>query len=134
MKLTLNRREEKETGLFKKPTVYYLDVSLEATPEEMALIRKHNWLDRVLCEVGVQEVRVPGLGGLLGRAVQQHLNNRVSVWKVGDVVGTPKQFPFDTIEQLAHAEGQIIENARTLKQQLGAAVGFASGGPQEVEL
>lgn len=133
MKLTINRREEKETGLFKKPTAYYLDVNLEVTPEELALLRKHNWLDMVLCEVGVQEIKVPGLGGLLGMA-QRRLNNRVSRWKVGEVVGAPRQFPFDTIEQLADAERQIIENARALKQQLLASAGFTSGGPIEVDL
>ena len=41
MKLTINRREEKETGLFKKPTAFYLDVDFQVTSEEVALI----WLN-----------------------------------------------------------------------------------------
>ena len=133
MKLTINRREEKETGLFKKPTAFYLDVDFQATAEELELITKHNWLDQILCSVAVQEIRVPGLGGLLGKAVRG-LNERKVEWRLRDVIGTPRSFSFDTLEQLADAEGQVIENARALKQQLGAAAGFVTGGPQEVEL
>lgn len=49
MKLTLNRREEREGFIFKKP-VYYLDVNLEATPEEMQLIKKHKWDTMPMCK------------------------------------------------------------------------------------
>ena len=46
MKLILNRREAKE-GLIFKSTVYYLDITLETTPDEMALIKKHQWGKKV---------------------------------------------------------------------------------------
>jgi hypothetical protein len=105
MKLTLNRTEEQEK--------YYLHVHLEATPEEMALITKHKWG-----------------GGLPVEYVNQ--NGEVTTFPV--VIGSPRRYGFATVEQLAHAESQVIENAKKLKQKLGWAAGFASGGPREVEL
>ena len=30
-------------GLIFKSTVYYLDITIETTPNEMALIKKHQW-------------------------------------------------------------------------------------------
>lgn len=116
MKLTINRTEEQEKKLFKTSTVYYLHINLEATPEEMALIKKHKWDE-----------------GLLFEHVAHH-SGRVIEWTVGNVVGKPERYGFSTVEQLAHAESQVIENAKTLKQQLGAAAGFTSAGPREVEL
>ncbi len=114
MKLTLNRTEE-QAGLFKKSTVYYLDVTLEATPEEMALIKKHKWDEMPLCEGMFQ-------------------SGSVIEWTVGNVVGKPAHWGFKAVEQLAHVESQVVENAKKLKQQLGAAASFTSGGPREVEL
>jgi hypothetical protein len=115
MKLTLNRTEEQKSGLFSKSTLYNLDVFLEATPEEMALIKKHQWYNMPFCE------------GMF-------LASRVIEFTIGDAVGKPQRYSFKSVGELAHVEGQIIENAKRLKQQLEAAVGFTSGGPREVEL
>jgi hypothetical protein len=114
MKLTLNRREEKE-GLIMKSPVYYLDVNLEATPDEMALIKKHKWDERPICK-GVFKT---------GAVIE---------FSMGHVVGKPRQWGFKKIEHLAHVEREVIESARKLKANLEAASGFASGGPHEVEL
>lgn len=114
MKLTLNRREEKE-GLILKSTVYYLDVNLEATPEEMALIRKHKWDEAPLCK------------GLFKTGA-------VIEFSVGNVLGKPKQWGFKKVEHLAHVEQEVIEGAKRLKANVEAAAGFTSGGPREVEL
>ncbi len=115
MKLTLNRREEQKKGMFSSSTVYCLDVYLEATPEEIATIKKYQWDNMPFCESTF----------LAGRPIE---------FTVGDVVGQPKQWGFKTIEELAHAESQVIENAKNLKQQLEAVAGFTSGGPREIEL
>lgn len=115
MKLTLNRREAQEKGFFKTSTVYYLDVSLEATPEEMTLIKKHQWGDNLMWE------------GVIRGGHEQD-------WPLKQVVGKPHSWPFDTVEHLAYVESQVIENAKKLKQQLDAAAVFTSGGPREIEL
>jgi hypothetical protein len=114
MKLTLNRREEQE-GIFKKSPVYYLDLNLEVTPEEMALIKKHKWDQMLLFE-----------GRFKSGAIQE--------WPVGHIVGKPNSFPFAAVGDLAHVESQLIANAKKLKQQLEAAEGFTAGGPREIEL
>ena len=114
MKLTLNRTEQL-TGLFKKSTVYYLHVNLEATPEEMALIKKHQFDQMPFCE------------GMF-------LASRVIDFNVGNVVGKPNSYGFRSLQELAHVESQVIENAKKLKQQLEAAAGYTSGGPREIEL
>jgi hypothetical protein len=116
MKLTLNRTEEQERKLFKATTVYYLHVGLEASPDETALIKKHKWNDWVLFEHVV------------------HHSGRVIEWTVGNLLGKPDKFGFAAVEQLAHAENQVIETAKKLKQQLQAVSGFTSQGPREVEL
>jgi hypothetical protein len=116
MKLTLNRTEEQQKKLFKTTTVYYLHVDLEATPEETALIKKHKWSDWLFFEHVV------------------HHSGRVIEWTVGNLLGDPNKFGFATVEQLAHAENQVIETAKKLKQQLGAVAGFTSTGPREVQL
>jgi hypothetical protein len=114
MKLTLNRREEKE-GLIIKSSVYYLDVNLEMTPEEMALIKKHKWDNMPMCE------------GMFKTGAVIELSVR-------SFVGKPSQWGFKTVENLAHVESQIIENAKKLKGNLEAAAGFTSGGPREIKL
>ncbi|HEX7676608.1 MAG TPA: hypothetical protein VF713_00675, partial [Thermoanaerobaculia bacterium] len=55
-------------------------------------------------------------------------------WTLGNILGKPTHFPFRTLNELAHVENQIIENAKKLKQQLGVAAGYTSGGPREIEL
>ena len=116
MRLTLNRTEEQEKKLFKTVTVYYLHVDLEATPEEMALIKKHKWDE-----------------GLLFEHVLHHSGNVIE-WKVRDIVGKPNRYGFASVNHLVYAENQLIENAKKLKQQLAAAAGFTSAGPREVNL
>jgi hypothetical protein len=114
MKLTLNRTEE-QTGLFKKSTVYCLHVNLEATPEEMALIKKHQFDNMPFCE-------------------GTFLAGRVIEFTVGNVVGKPERFGFKSLQELAYVESQVIENSKKLKQQLEAAAGYTSGGEREIEL
>lgn len=115
MKLTLNRTEEEKSGLFKKTTTYYLDVSLDATPQEAALVEKHGWADWPICE-------------------STFLASRPIEFTVGNVLGKPKHWGFRSVEELAHAEEQVIAVAKKLKQQLEAVSEFTSGGPREVEL
>jgi len=115
MKLTLNRKEEQEKKLFKTSTMYYLRIKLEATPEEVALIKKHKWDEQVLAEF-----KNPG-GNLIR-------------WKVGSIIEEDRSCKYASVEELADGESQVIENAKRLKQQLEAAVGFTSAGPREIEL
>jgi hypothetical protein len=114
MKLALNRSEG-QVGLIFKKVVYYLDVSLEATPNEVALIQKHNWMRWPICE-------------------SIFLADRPIEFNVGDVLGKPKHWGFRSVEELAHAEEQVISTAKKLKQQLEAVAGFTNGGPREIEL
>ena len=115
MKLTLNRREEQEKKLFRTVIMYYLDIKLEVPPEELALIKKHKW-----DEIRIIEFMNPG-GNLIW-------------WTVGDLANQGRFGKYTSIEELAHGESQVIENARKLKQQLEAAADFTSAGPQEIDL
>jgi hypothetical protein len=115
MKLILNRREEQEKKLFKTSTMYYLDIKLEFTQEEVALIRKHKWdQNRII------EYQNPG-GNLIW-------------WSVGELIKEGHFGKYTSVEELAYGESQVIENAKKLKQQLEAAAGYTSGGPREIEL
>jgi len=62
MKLILNRRETQEQKLFKTSTMYYLDITLQTTPEEVALIKKHRWDELILAEFNN-----PGGGAVFSR-------------------------------------------------------------------
>lgn len=115
MKLTLNRREEQKKGLFKTSTAYFLDINLEATPEEKALIKKHLWDKMRLYET-------------------EDRDGTMFQWKMDYFVGQPRSMQFQSVEELAYVENQVIENAKKLKQQLETVAGFTSGGPREVEL
>jgi hypothetical protein len=95
--------------------MYYLDIKLEATPEEVALIKKHKW-----DEIRVIEYKNPG-GNLIW-------------WSVAELLKEGHFGKYTSVEELAHGESQVIENAKRLKQQLEAVAGFTSGGPREVEL
>ncbi len=119
MKLTLNRREKEEKeGLFRKSVIYYyLDVNIELTQEEIELIKKHKWEDNPMCTEVFKHTQ-----GLEWTMV-------VSVFTEG-----PKDFGFNSVERLASAEKQIIENAKLLKANLEAVSGFTTSGPQEIEL
>lgn len=101
MKLMLNRTEAEE-GMFKKSTIYYLDVTLEVTQEEMALIKKHWWDSLSFCE-------------------GEFKTGAVIDWTVGNVVGKLQHWGFKSAEKLAYVEAQVIESAKKLKQQLAAA-------------
>jgi|GEM_PF-3229755 len=116
MKLTLNRTEEQERKLFKTMTVYYLHVGLEASADEVALIKKHKWTDWVLFE-----------------HVAHHSGNVIE-WTVGNVLGKPNKYGFAAVEHLAYAENQVIETAKKLNHQLQAVSSFTSSGPREIEL
>ncbi|MDC0002848.1 hypothetical protein OAE19_00470 [Porticoccaceae bacterium] len=114
MKLILNRREAKE-GLIFKSTVYYLDITLETTSDEMMLIKKHEWSEAVMGE------------GMFKTGIALEIT-------VGGLAGKTTDWGFKSVEHLAYFESQIIENAKALKEQLEAAESFTSSGPREVEL
>ncbi len=117
MKLTLNRREELE-GFIRKSTVYYLDVDLMVTPEEKALIKKHKWGEMPMCRE------------IFSHTQDMEWTMPLSVYLKDE----PAHHGFKQIERLASAESQIVESARALKAKLDAVGGFATEGPQEVEL
>jgi hypothetical protein len=121
MKLTLTRREKAAVeggciyyvasadivkALPEGMTLYYLDVELEATPEELALIEKNNWGAIPLCKGGLR-----GVSGTVN-------------FDVSDMLGTSK-YAFDLLDNLANVENQLIESVNKFKQLLGD---FASGG------
>lgn len=125
MKLTLNRSQKAAVersciyyvasvdivkALPEGMTLYYLDVGLDVTPEEMALIEKHKWGAMPLCRGGLRGIS--GTGKL----------------DVSDVVGMTTygtmKLGFDALDNLANVESQLIENVNKLKQHLGD---FASG-------
>lgn len=125
MKLTLNRRESTivETGcnyyvksdLRAWPAgkvLYYLDIALEATPDEMALIDKHAWGALPLCRGGLQDV---------SGTVNFDLSDFVQ--PEGDLVlpVVPWKLGFEHLDNLANVESQLRENVRKLNQQFGAA-------------
>jgi hypothetical protein len=113
MKLELNRKEEMTGLIFKKPR-YVLDVNLEVSPEEMQLIKKHQW-DKVIMAKGTMATGVE------------------IDWTVGNMA-RKNSYPFKHIENLADFEAQVIESAKKLKRNIEAASGFTKGGPREVEL
>lgn len=117
MKLTLNRREETKGLVFKKP-VYYLDVNLEFTDEEKQLIKKHKWERELMvgADSEVEEIK--------------------KTWPSTSALtkGGLFSFKFEFVENLVYLENRLIENAKKLKGNLEAVVGFTSGGPCEVEL
>jgi hypothetical protein len=113
MKLQINRREEKQGLVFKKP-LYIIDVTLEVTPEEAALIKKHKWGDIVMANLQrTSKLEIP--------------------WSLKNMIGSNK-YPCDEIEWAADFEQQVIESARKLKANLEGAAGFVGGGPREIEL
>jgi hypothetical protein len=113
MKLQINRREEKKGLIFKKP-VYFIDVNLEVTPEEAALIKKHKW-DSIVMAKG--QVR----------------HDFAIDWTVKNMIRS-NAYQFGEIEWAADFENQVIESARKLKANLEGAAGFTGSGPQEIEL
>lgn len=126
MKLIMNRSE--------KDSKYCLDVNIVLTPEEKNLLVKHKWNEMVLCST-VTEKDTSGMG-LLGFVVglaAAATSDEVCI-KVEQVVAAQMTYPFKKIETLAFVEDEIIKNAKVLKTNLGAAVGFTGGGPREIEL
>lgn len=117
MKLTMDRREEIKKSLFKKKTIYFLDVDMSFTPEELDLIKKHKWGDKPMCT-----------------EVFEHTQGLEWTMVVNVFTDGPNSFGFNSIGQLASAEEQIINNARLLKNNLEAADGFTDSGPREIEL
>ena len=113
MKLKIDRREEKKGIIFKKP-VYFIDVALEFTPEELALIKKHKWETIVMAKGQVRH----------DFAIDWTIKNMLK----------PNDYRFDDIGWAADFENQVIESARKLKASLEGAAGFVGGGPREVEL
>jgi len=113
MKLTLNRREEQKGMLFKK-TVYSLDIDLEVDDAEKALIKKHKW-------------------GELPMATGTFVSGAEITLKIGALLGK-NTYTFSRIEELAHFERQIVEEAKTLKANLATAGNFTDNGPREVSL
>jgi hypothetical protein len=114
MKLQINRRETMKGLIFKKPR-YDIDVNLEVTPDELTLIKKHKWQEKLLAEMDV-----------FG-------NGTTFKYKTKDMIGTHTH-SFWQIEQAADFEKQVIENARILKSNLETSAGFTADGPREVQL
>ena len=126
MKLIMNRSE--------KDSKYCLEVSIVLTPEEKTLLIKHKWNEMILCST-VTEKDTSNMG-LLGFAVGMFVaatSDEVCI-KVEQVVEKPMTYPFKKVEGLSFVESKIIENAKILKGNLEAAVGFTQGGPREIEL
>lgn len=115
MKLTLNRREETKGLMFKKP-VYILDVAFEFTDDELQLIKKHKW----------QEILTLGADS---KASEIQVNGRMLHPSNGK-----GSYRFEFVENLSSFQELLVERAKLLKNNLGAVVGFTSGGSQEVEL
>lgn len=128
MKLTLNRQEKSKKGLLGTKTKYSLDVAIEVTPEEMKLLEKHKWKMTVLCD-GLSKVEYFGDGLMSGLGADNSNSLYLSI-----VIEKPKELIFDSIQRLAFVENKIIESAKLVKTNLGAAAGFTSGGPREIEL
>ena len=128
MKLTLNRTEISKKGLFGSKTKYALEVAVQVTPEEMKLLEKHKWKMTVLYD-DLSKEEYFGNGFLDGLGADNSSPLYLSI-----VIEKPKQLVFDSIQRLALVEEKIIEKAKVVKNNLGAAVGFTSGGPREVEL
>jgi hypothetical protein len=114
MKLTVTRRETLE-GILRKRPMYYLDTLLEVSAEEEQIIRKHGWRDHVIVSYYAKELRED------------------ITFSVKHLIGT-SSFPFLHIEELAEFEQSLIEGARALKSNVGAASGFTDSSPREIEL
>lgn len=110
MKLTLNRREEREEKPFTTVIMYYLDIKLDLTPEEIALIETYEWDEiRIYC------------GTLMW-------------FTVGTLIEQARSARYASVEELADGESQVIEIVRKLQQQLDAAASITSEGSWEIDL
>jgi len=116
MELTMDRSEGTRGLLFKKP-VYYLTVDMKFTPEELKLIKKHNWDKNPMCHP-------PRLAGIGDGAL--HIGSFTR--------GKIEKYDFDSVGNLQAMENEIIENSKKLKGQLETVAGFTSGGPRKIEL
>jgi hypothetical protein len=114
MKLTMNRTEIQEGFVFKK-TIYILDYTAEATPEEMSIIEKHKWKDLVAITWIAED----------GRQRED---------KVFMMLRGSNKKRFSDIAHRIDYEGQLVEQMKTLKHNLQSVQEQNTGGPIEVEL
>ena len=124
-----------ENVIFKKSAVYYLDVDLDVTREEKALLKKNNstWEYSRVCH-----------GNFYGRS--SHSLN------LGDVLGKRTRWAFLSLNDLENFEGGLINGVKRLKQKLEEltlqkhqqiedakklkqqAADFTSEGPREIDI
>ncbi len=140
MKLTISRTSGQK-GIFKPVTVYQLNVEVNVSLEEMALLKEvdrssNGW------EYSVGSSSADVIVASVWGGARKQLTAR-------DFVGKITHLDFETVEELERVESQLIlrmkclkqglegiaaqkiENARRLKQD---AASFASEGPHEVDL
>lgn len=139
MKLTISRTKGRK-GIFRSVTVYYLNVEIDVTSEEMALLEKAGRTCNGWEYMGSSGVNVIMYGPDRRQLTARNFVGRNTCWK------------FATVEDLEKMEGQVILRMKDLKQQLGQlglqkrqqienatklkqqAADFTSEGPHEIEL
>jgi len=131
MKLTISRTKGSK-GIFRPVTVYYLNVEVDVTREEMALLKKEDRWEFSLN------------GGVIvshhGQQTARNFVGRSTCWDF-ETVSDLDTFEHklirlmsalkERLRLLAIQERGKIEHAQRLKQQ---AADFTSEGPHEVEL
>jgi tetratricopeptide (TPR) repeat protein len=108
MKLTTGQREERE-GLLFKTMVYYLDVNLQFTDTEKALIAKNGWENEPLCTAPVDD------------------GFRTN-WRVAYFY-KPTSFRFRTVVMRQAFEEQLVRSAAALETMLQARSGSSAPPP-----
>jgi hypothetical protein len=134
MKLTITRTKETK-GIFRSVTVFYLNLEVEVTSEEMALLaREDRWEyglgsrnDVIVRRDGRQLTARNFVGGSTCWKFETVEDLEKMEHQVIDLMKHLKRH----VEWLAIKERQEIEHAEKLKQQ---AANFTSEGPYEVEL
>ena len=139
MKLTISRTKGRK-GIFKPVTVFHLNVEVDVTPDEMALLEQVSRTSNGWEYSGRSSVNVI----MYGRGRRQ-LTAR-------NFIGRSTHWDFETVEDLETMERQVIVRMKDLKQQLGElalresqqiehaqrikqqAADFTSEGPHDVEL
>lgn len=123
-----------ENVVFKSQAVYYLDVDLDVTREEKALLKENStWEYSLVC-----------YGNFYDRSS--------SALNLGDVLGKRTRWAFVSLDDLETFEGGLIKGVKRLKQKLEEltlqkhqqiehakklkqqAADFTSEGPREIDI
>jgi len=96
--------------------LHYLDVALIVTPDEKAIITKHQWDKMPLCKGGLR-----GVSGTVNFDVEDLVVEDYDFLEFD--IGIRK-FVFDNIDNLAIVESQIEKNVNDLKQKIWEATGI----------